>query len=180
MSYWYPSPQHGHEVKKTSFFFYDKTWNWAIGNGFYYDDLETQLAKIEKNINEKITKESIVTMGKMMLERLGYKVTPFTNSMDALKALTNDVEKFDVVIIDLSMPNLPGDKLASEILRIRPNMPIILNSGFNEKVSPETAEMIGIKGILIKPTTKAKRAQTIRKVLDNENKMETWTTSKKG
>ena len=119
-------------------------------------------------------------MGKMMLERLGYKVTPFTNSMDALEALTNDVEKFDVVITDLSMPNLPGDKLASEILRIRPNMPIILNSGFNEKVSPETAEMIGIKGILIKPTTKAKRAQTIRKVLGNENKMETWTTSKKG
>ena len=111
--------------------------------------------------------ESIVNMGKTMLERLGYKVTPFTNSMDALESFTNDVGRFDVVITDLSMPNLPGDKLASEILRARPDMPIILNSGFNERVSPETAKMIGIKAILIKPVTKIKLAQTLRKVLDN-------------
>jgi signal transduction histidine kinase/ActR/RegA family two-component response regulator len=63
VSYWHPSPQHGHEVKKTSFFFYDKTWNWTIGSGFYYDVLETQLAKIEKGINERITKKIWSSIG---------------------------------------------------------------------------------------------------------------------
>lgn len=57
LTYWYPSPEHGREVKKTSFFFYDDTWKWAIGSGFYYDALDQQLATIEENINEKVVNQ---------------------------------------------------------------------------------------------------------------------------
>ncbi len=56
-TYWHPSPRHGDEAKKTSYFLYDKTWNWVIGSGFYYDSLDLELATIEKNINEKVMNE---------------------------------------------------------------------------------------------------------------------------
>ena len=108
---------------------------------------------------------SIINMEKRMLERLGYKVTSFTNGTDALEAFHNDSEKFDVVITDLAMPNMAGDILASKMLKIRPNVPILLNSGFSEKMTPEAAEKIGIKQILMKPIIKSELAQTIRKVL---------------
>ena len=67
VDYWHPSPNHGHEVKKTSFFFYDKTWKWAIGSGFYYDILKKQLAKIGNRINERITKEIWLSIGITLL-----------------------------------------------------------------------------------------------------------------
>jgi signal transduction histidine kinase len=57
VTYWYPSPEHGREVKKTSFFFYHNGWKWAIGSGFYYDSLDKQLATIEDNINQKVMNE---------------------------------------------------------------------------------------------------------------------------
>ena len=56
-TYWHHSPKHGDEAKKTSYFLYDKTWNWVVGSGFYYDSLDLELATIEKNINEKVMKE---------------------------------------------------------------------------------------------------------------------------
>ncbi len=108
----------------------------------------------------------IIKIEKMMLERLGYKVTSFTNGTDALEAICNDPEKFDVVITDLVMPNMAGDKLASKILKIRPNIPIIVHSGFTDKLPPETAKKIGIKKILMKPIKMSELAQTIRNVLD--------------
>jgi len=110
--------------------------------------------------------ESIISMGRKMLERLGYQVTPYTNSVEALEAFGNNSEKFDLVISDLAMPNMAGEKLASEMLKIRPNIPIILNTGFSDKMTPEIAEKIGIKGIIMKPIVKSELAQTIRKVLD--------------
>lgn len=110
--------------------------------------------------------ESIINMEKMMLERLGYQVTAFADSREALKAFTTDSEKFDVVVTDLAMPGMAGDKLASQILKIRPTIPIILSSGFKEKVPRETAEMIGIKAVLTKPLIQRELASTLRKVLD--------------
>jgi len=110
--------------------------------------------------------ESIINMERKMLERLGYQVTSRTSSIEALEAFQVNSDKFDVVISDLAMPNMAGEKLASEILKIRPNIPIILNTGFSDKMTPEIAEKIGIKGILMKPIVKSELAQTIRKVLD--------------
>lgn len=63
VSYWHPSPRQGQDVQKTSFFFYDKNWNWTIGSGFYYDSLEQQLAQIEKSITTQISKEIWSSLG---------------------------------------------------------------------------------------------------------------------
>jgi len=110
--------------------------------------------------------EGIINMESKMLERMGYQVTPYSSSVEALEAFRRNYDNFDVVISDLAMPNMAGEKLASEMLKIRPNIPIILNTGFSDKLNPEIAKMIGIKGILMKPIVKSELAQTLRKVLD--------------
>ncbi|NOR44138.1 MAG: response regulator, partial [Candidatus Delongbacteria bacterium] len=71
-------------------------------------------------------------LGKMILEDLGYNVTSFLRSNDALKTFRNDPGKFDLVISDISMPGLTGIELCDEMLEIRPNIPIILCTGFSK------------------------------------------------
>ncbi|CCK81418.1 hybrid sensor histidine kinase/response regulator [Desulfobacula toluolica] len=113
--------------------------------------------------------KEIVKMEKQMLERLGYKVTPFSDSREALNAFRDDPDKFDMVITDMAMPNLPGDKLAVELIRIRPDIPVLLCTGFSETMFAEKAMALGIKGFLLKPIVRKKLAKKIREVL-NDNK----------
>ncbi len=76
------------------------------------------------------------------------------------------MDKFDLVLTDLTMPNMTGDKLSGEIINIRPDIPIILCTGFSEKMSKEKAEGLGIKDLLMKPIVKNDLAKTVREVLD--------------
>jgi CheY-like chemotaxis protein len=76
------------------------------------------------------------------------------------------MDKFDLVITDLTMPNMSGDKLAGELMNIRPDIPIILCTGFSEKMSKERAEALGIKGFLMKPILKSDLAKLTREVID--------------
>jgi len=108
----------------------------------------------------------IVTMEKQMLERLGYRVTSFVDSTEALETFHAAPDQFDLVITDLTMPKLPGDKLATELTEIRPDIPIILNTGFSDKVILNAEKNFGIKSVLIKPIVMKNLAATIRKVLD--------------
>jgi CheY-like chemotaxis protein len=101
-----------------------------------------------------------------MLERLGYQVTVRTSSIEALEAFRASMDKFDLVITDLTMPNMSGDKLAGELMNIRPDIPIILCTGFSEKMSKERAEALGIKGFLMKPILKSDLAKLTREVID--------------
>lgn len=71
-----------------------------------------------------------------------------------------------MVITDMTMPNMPGNKLASELIKIRPDIPILLCTGFSEKISKEAAKAMGINGFLMKPVAKFDMAQMVRKVLD--------------
>jgi len=64
------------------------------------------------------------------------------------------------------MPNMTGDRLAEELISIRPNIPVIICTGFSERINKEKAEAIGIKGFLMKPIVRSEMAQTVRKVLD--------------
>ena len=73
---------------------------------------------------------------------------------------------FDLVITDMTMPNMTGDKLAIELMKIRPDIPVILCTGYSKKISDETASEIGIKAFAYKPIVKADLAKTVRKVLD--------------
>ena len=110
--------------------------------------------------------QQIVQMEKQQLERLGYQVTARTSSIEALKAFQANRDKFDLVITDMTMPNLTGDKLAQKLMEIRSDIPTILCTGFSEKISQERADALGIKGFLMKPVVMRDLAQKIREVLD--------------
>ena len=110
--------------------------------------------------------EAIVSMEKQMMEKLGYHVTARTSSIEALEAFRAQPDKFDLVITDMTMPNMTGDRLAGELMNIRPDIPIILCTGFSEKISRERADALGIKGFLMKPIAMKDLAKTIRKALD--------------
>ncbi len=109
----------------------------------------------------------VVDVVQQMLERLGYQVTVRTSSIEALEVFRASKDKFDLVITDLTMPNMTGDKLAGELMNIRPDIPIIICTGFSEKMSKERAEALGIKGLLMKPIVKSDLAKTVRELIDN-------------
>ena len=88
--------------------------------------------------------EPILTMEKQVLERLGYQVTSRTSSLEALEAFRANPDRFDLVITDTAMPNMPGDKLSGELIKIRPDIPILLCTGFSKTMSEEKAASLGI------------------------------------
>ena len=108
----------------------------------------------------------IVKIEKQMLERLGYHVKVRTSSIEALEAFRANPDKFDLVITDMTMPNMTGDKLAGELIKIRSDIPVILCTGFSEMMSRKKTESLGIKGFLMKPVVLKDLSGMIRKVLD--------------
>jgi PAS domain S-box-containing protein len=112
----------------------------------------------------------LVEWGHAALTRLGYKVTSMTDSMEALKIFSADHAQFDLVVTDQTMPNLTGIQLTQKLLKIRPDIPIVLCTGHGEIVTPEEAHAAGIREFLIKPVNKTKFARTIRRVLDQKSK----------
>ena len=112
--------------------------------------------------------EAILSMEKLMLERLGYHVTSRTSSIEALEAFRAAPDKFNLVITDMAMPNMPGNKLSVALIRIRPDIPVLLCTGFSETMSEEQAASIGIKGFLWKPIVMKDLSQKIREVLDKK------------
>jgi signal transduction histidine kinase/ActR/RegA family two-component response regulator len=112
--------------------------------------------------------DMIVEWGEAVLERLGYQVTALTDSTEALKTFSSDPSQFDLVITDQTMPGIPGLQLSKELLKIRPDIPIILCTGHSDTVSPEMAKEAGIREFLMKPLVKQELAQVIRRVLDTK------------
>jgi PAS domain S-box-containing protein len=110
----------------------------------------------------------LLEIGKKILKRLGYQVDVRTGSLEALEAFRIKPHGYDLVITDLTMPNMTGDRLAREILSIRPDIPIILCTGFSQVVSSEQARAIGIKEMVMKPLTVRNLAETVRRVLDRK------------
>jgi CheY-like chemotaxis protein len=110
--------------------------------------------------------ELILQMETVLLERMGYQVTSRTSSIEALEAFRKNPDKFDMVITDMAMPNMSGDKLSVELIKIRPDIPVLLCTGFSENMSEEKAASMGIKGFLLKPIVIKSLDQKIREVLD--------------
>ena len=111
----------------------------------------------------------LVTLGKQMLESLGYEVTTRTGSIKALELFKARPDRFDLVITDMTMPHLPGDELALKIAEIRPDVPVILCTGFSHKITEKKAKEMGIKAFLLKPILKGVLAETVRRVLDEKD-----------
>lgn len=110
--------------------------------------------------------EMLVEMGKGLLERLGYDVVSTTSPHDALSIFSNDPGRFDLVVTDQTMPDMTGVELSQKLLGLRPDIPIILCTGFSHLVDAEAAQKAGVKGFVMKPLSKQEIAQAIRKVLE--------------
>ena len=109
---------------------------------------------------------TLVDMGKVMLETLGYDVTAKTSSLDALQAFRDRPDAFDLVFTDMTMPSLTGRELAREITAIRKDIPVILCTGFSDMMNNEEAREAGVREIVIKPYIMNTLAKTIRNALD--------------
>ncbi len=106
-------------------------------------------------------------MLKLMAERLGYQVTAHCNSINALESFRAEPDNFDIVITDMTMPYMTGDRLSIELKKIRSDVPVILCTGFSEKIDDRKASQIGVDKVLMKPITKDDLANAVRDVMDN-------------
>jgi len=120
--------------------------------------------------NERILfiddEQVLIDVGSQMLERLGYEVVTQKSSVQALELFRAEPDRFDLVITDMTMPYMTGDKLARELMKIRPDIPIILCTGHSRLVSKEKAKDMGIRAFVMKPISNRVVAETVRKVLD--------------
>ena len=134
-------------------------------------------AKIQESLSSKPTtrdnevillvddEEVMVDVTKQILDRLGFEVIARTSSIDALETFKAEPDKFDLVITDQVMPDMTGTQLAEKLISIRPDISIILCSGYPENVSSGQLESIGIKEFILKPVTRQEIAKIIRRVL---------------
>ena len=122
--------------------------------------------------NERILfvddEESIAKLGHQILERLGYKLESTTSPIEALALFRSQPDQFDLVITDLTMPKMTGDKLVKEILNVRSDIPIVLCTGFSEKIDEKKAKEIGASDYIEKPLDTRDFAFKVRKVLYGE------------
>ncbi len=107
----------------------------------------------------------IVAMATESLEALGYRVTGTTSSEEALALFLEDPSRFDVVVTDLTMPKLNGEGLARQVLEGRPDVPVLICTGFSEALTTERIQTLGVHGVLMKPVPRALLARAIREAL---------------
>jgi signal transduction histidine kinase/ActR/RegA family two-component response regulator len=111
--------------------------------------------------------EAIVGMARQMLEKMGYAVTAFTSSREALEAFGRRPESFDLLITDMTMPEMTGDELSRKLWQVRPGLPVILCTGYNERITEEDALGLGIRKFVMKPIVREEFAAAIRSALDS-------------
>ena len=112
--------------------------------------------------------EILAEMGRSMLERIGYSVVVQTDSTEALRDFAKHPDKFDLVITDQTMPKMTGVALAEKLLQIRPDIPIILCTGYSDLVSEETVRAKGIRQLVMKPLARKEMVEVIRRVLEGK------------
>jgi len=108
----------------------------------------------------------IVFMTQQILERLGYQVTSRTSSLEALEAFRAKPDEYDLVITDMTMPNMTGVELARKLKKLKSDIPIVICSGFSEMIDEDKAKALGIHAYIMKPIVTEEIARIIRKVLD--------------
>jgi PAS domain S-box-containing protein len=113
--------------------------------------------------------KSIAEIAQVLLERLGYSVNSITDPIKALELFEKDPDSIDLVITDLSMPHVTGEQLAIRMLRRKPDLPIILVSGYSDRMNKQRAEELGIRLYIQKPLDRRKLAFAVRQILDQEH-----------
>ena len=109
---------------------------------------------------------SITGMTQKMLKRLGYKFETSLNPLQALDLFQSNPDSFDLVITDMTMPQMTGAKLSEKLMEIRSDIPVIICTGHSSLIDEEKAKRFGIDGYLMKPASMSTIAKAIRNVLD--------------
>jgi signal transduction histidine kinase/CheY-like chemotaxis protein len=142
-----------------------------------FPKLETNEAQEDVDAGQELTygnerilfvddEKMLVRVGKELLEQLGFSVAGYANAEEALKVFREKPHQFDLVITDLTMPKMTGDRFANEIARIRPDLPIILCTGSQDKITQAKENAPGIKAVLVKPVNAHVWAETIHSALE--------------
>jgi PAS domain S-box-containing protein len=126
---------------------------------------EAMISKGQGHILFIDDEEAITLMGKMMLQDLGYQVTITTNSLNALELFRDTPYEYDLIITDQTMAHMTGIQLASEMMKIRPNINVVLITGYSEQVTSEQAKQAGIQEYLMKPFNISDLSTAIHRVL---------------
>ena len=136
-------------------------------------DTEITFRDILPQGNERILlvddEEQIVEMLKKMLENLRYRLTVTTSSVEALELFRSEPDVFDLVITDQTMPKITGTELIKEFRGIRPDIPVILCTGYSEMVTEEKLKAMGIKEYIMKPVQRSEIASTVRRLMDKKS-----------
>ena len=127
-------------------------------------DPEPPLAQGEGRVLYVDDEETIVLAMQLLLESLGYEVVGYTASRDALEAFRTDPHGFDVVITDQTMPQMTGEGLIQALRRIRPDIPIVLCTGFSHVMDAEKAQALGNVAFLMKPVDERELGDILQRV----------------
>ena len=109
---------------------------------------------------------AIIRMIRNMLEGQGHRVTTATSGAEALALFEENQRRFDLVITDMTMPAMTGKQLSQKMLRIKPNLPIILCTGYSNQITVDEAKLLGIRELILKPPSKEGLLKAIRRSLD--------------
>ena len=109
---------------------------------------------------------ALTLMGQKILGQLGYQVQTTNSSVEVSEIFRSKPNEFDLVITDLTMPELTGTHLAKALLAIRPDLPIVLCTGFSDRVNEEMLQSMGIRGLLLKPLTIHELAHSVRMAIE--------------
>ncbi len=120
----------------------------------------------------------ILRIEELILHRLGYDTDTFSSSEEALARIQSHPHAYDLVITDMTMPRLTGDRLTQGIKKINPDLPVVICTGFSEKITPERAEAIGAQGLLYKPVVKTDMARVLAQVLGTARQKDKVSISK--
>lgn len=131
-------------------------------------DIEQTAAKGTETIMFVDDEPSIVSVNSNYLSKMGYTVETCSNGLQALELFKENPSHFDLVISDMTMPQMNGDKLAGELVKIKPDLPVIICTGFNKNISEEAVKRIGVKALIYKPFELNKLSKMIRQVLDDQ------------
>ncbi len=110
--------------------------------------------------------EVIANLNKDILEAQGYQVTTMENPTLALAHFREDPRRYQMLITDYTMPGMTGEALASEVLKTRPDLPVIITTGFSEFMDPDRALEAGIAELIHKPIRPGLLRDTVRRILD--------------
>jgi len=154
------------------------------GQGTRFEVLFPQMAMDKKAKKDKVEsiptgsesillvddEDAVVETGKAILEKLGYRVKVHTDPQKAHDEFAAHGDDFDLVITDMSMPYLTGEELSKRLMEIRPDIPILLCTGYSDQLDAANAYAMGIKKFLLKPLEMGELATVIREVLDEDSK----------